>query len=74
MQASLFLVLLMELVVSRRDGSQTRRGLLPMLLDFVPKEVRPLVKAITIQEVVAAIKASDRHPWISEFERKYGLA
>lgn len=57
-----------------RYGKQPRRGLLPLLLDFVPEKVRPQVKAITVQEVVAEIKASGRHPWILEFEKKYGLA
>lgn len=57
-----------------RDGKQPQRGVLPLLLDFVPEYVRPQVKAITIQEVVVAIRASGRHPWISEFEHKYGLA
>jgi hypothetical protein len=46
---------------------------LTLLLEFVPEKVRPQLKAITVQEVVAAIKASGRHPWIGEFERKYGL-
>jgi POLQ-like helicase len=56
-----------------KDGDQPRRGLLPMLLGFVPETVRPQVKAVTVQEVVTAIKRSGRHPWISKFERKYGL-
>lgn len=56
-----------------QDGNQPRRGLLPLMLEFVPEKVRPQVKAITVQEVVAAIKTSGRHSWISEFERKYGM-
>ena len=42
-------------------------------VEFVTEKARPMVKAITVQEVVAAIRASGRHPWLDEFERKYGL-
>ena len=55
------------------DGQQARRGQLPLLRDFVPQSVRSQVKTVTVQEIVAAIKASGRHEWIPEFEKKYGL-
>lgn len=59
--------------VSRIGGQP--RGLYPFLLSFVPDELKPKVKAVTIQQVVAAIKSTGRHgDWIAEFERKYGLA
>jgi hypothetical protein len=49
------------------------RGLVPLLLQFVPAEIRCRVGTITIQEVVAEIKRSGQHPWIYDFERKYGM-
>ena len=50
------------------------RGLYPFLLSFVPDGLKAKVKAITIQQVVVAIKSTSRHgDWIAEFERKYGL-
>ena len=56
-----------------RDGKQARRGLMPLLLDYVPEGLRPGVKTVTVQEVVAAIRDSGRHSWVNEFEQKYGL-
>jgi hypothetical protein len=56
-----------------KDGHQPQRGVLPLLLDFVPEKLRPMVKAVNVQDVVTAIKSSGRHPWISEFVLKYGL-
>lgn len=44
-----------------------------MLMSYVPEAARARVIAVTVQEVVAAIKASGRHGWIAEFEEKYGL-
>lgn len=55
------------------DGPQGRRGLLPFLLSFVPEALRAQVVAVSIQQVVAAIKESGRHSWITEFEGKYNL-
>lgn len=49
------------------------RGLMPLLLGMVPEALRIRVGSVSIQQVVAAIKATGRHPWISEFEAKYGL-
>jgi hypothetical protein len=56
------------------SGPQGQRGLLPLLLSLVPGELRSRVLSVSIQEVVSAVKASGRHPWIAEFERKYGLS
>ena len=55
------------------DGPQGKRGLMPFLLSLVPQSVLPRVATVSVQQVVAAIKASERHGWITEFERKYGL-
>lgn len=55
------------------DGPMGQRGLLPLLLSLIPEKVRTQVLPITIQQVAKAIKESGRHPWITEFEEKYGL-
>ena len=55
------------------SGERGKRGLMPFLLSLMPEEARSRVTTIAIQHVVAAIKASGRHGWIAEFERKYGL-
>lgn len=58
----------------RCDGPLGQRGLMPFLLSLTPPSVRDRVATVTIQQVVAAIKASGRREGIDEFERKYGLA
>lgn len=56
------------------SGPQGQRGLMPFLLSLMPQPARARVATVTIQQVVAAIKASGRYEWVDEFERKYGLA
>ena len=49
-------------------------GIMPLLTSFVPNEIVSQVFAVTIQDIVAAIRHTGRHEdWISEFEAKYGL-
>ncbi len=55
------------------DGPWGQRGLAPFLLSLVPPVLHGRIAAVSIQQVVAAVKASGRHAWIAEFERKYGL-
>lgn len=50
------------------------RGLMPLLLQFVPRSYRKRVGSVSVQELVQEIKQSGRHNWIAEFEKKYGLA
>lgn len=51
-----------------------RTSALPRLLAQLPTQLRSRIAAITVQQVVAAIRASGRHnDWIGEFEAKYGL-
>lgn len=57
----------------RIKDSEQERGLMPFLMNFVPSSLKSRVGLVCIQEIVKAIKSSDRHPWIREFERKYGL-
>jgi hypothetical protein len=54
-------------------GPSGKRGLVPFLLSFVPKNLHDRVAMVSIQQVVQAIKSSGRHAWIEEFEKKYGL-
>jgi hypothetical protein len=50
------------------------RGLFPFLRSFVPEALKDRVRALTIQQVVTAVKRTKRHEdWIGEFESKYGL-
>jgi POLQ-like helicase len=52
----------------------TGHSLLPTLIAQVPPRLHERVKALSIQQVVAAIRASGRHDdWIGEFAEKYGL-
>jgi hypothetical protein len=55
------------------DGALGQRGLMPFLLSLLPVSARARVAAVSIQQLVAAIRASGRHGWVDEFERKYGL-
>lgn len=55
------------------DGPQGTRGLLPLLISLVPASLHGHIASVSIQQVVAAIKSSGRHEWITEFERKYAL-
>lgn len=55
-----------------RSGSQ-EKGLMPFLTGLVPERLRARIGSVRIQQVVQAIKTSNHHPWITEFEMKYGL-
>jgi hypothetical protein len=54
-------------------GPMGKRGLMPLLLSFVPEPLRDRIGMVSIQQVVAAIKESERHGWIAQFEMKYGM-
>jgi hypothetical protein len=55
------------------DSLQGKRGLMPFLLSLVPQLLHTRIATVGIQQVVAAIKSSERHEWITGFEQKYGL-
>ena len=55
------------------DGPQGKRGLLPMLLSYVPENLRARVGVVTVSEVVREIEKTKRHEWIEMFKRKYAL-
>lgn len=56
-----------------RGSNGQLRGLMPLLLGMVPATLRNRVGSVSIQQLVASIKHSGQHPWIREFETKYGL-
>lgn len=50
------------------------KGLVPLLLDFVPEKHKDRIILISVQEVLASISKYDKHnDWIEEFKNKYGL-
>ena len=50
------------------------KGLMPLLVEFVPDNYRNRIIQITVQEVVEYISKSESHnDWIDEFKDKYGL-
>jgi hypothetical protein len=50
------------------------RGLIPLLIEFVPDKYKDKIVLVTIQELIHSIKSTGRHyDWINEFELKYGL-
>lgn len=55
------------------NGPDGQRGLMPLLVELLPDELRTKVAGISIQELVAEIELSGRHEWIGEFIVKYGL-
>jgi hypothetical protein len=54
-----------------KDG--TERGLMPLLLKYVPQQFHSQVGNLSIQDVVHAIELSGRHEWIRHFKLKYGM-
>lgn len=54
-------------------GEKTK-GLIPLLIEFVPEKYRDRIVLITVQEVLESLKNSGGHnDWIKKFEKKYGL-
>lgn len=54
-------------------GATNERGLMPLLLQYVPKRLWTRVGQMSIQNVVGAIALSGRHDWIVHFKLKYGM-
>ena len=54
-------------------GPTSERGLMPLLLQYVPKRLWTRVGQMSIQNVVGAIALSGRHDWIVHFKLKYGM-
>jgi len=54
--------------------SEGDRGLMPLLLQFVPGKYKDKVGIISIQELVTSIEGSGIHnDWIGQFKDKYGI-
>ena len=54
------------------NGNKT--GLIPFLIDFVPKEHQNKILPISIQDVVKSISLTRKHnDWIDKFQLKYGI-
>ena len=50
------------------------KGLMPLLLNFVPEKHKDKITLISVQEVIKSISKYDLHnDWIEEFKNKYGL-
>jgi hypothetical protein len=57
------------------DGEDGQRGLYPFLTSMLPASVRARVKKVTVQDVLAAVRESDKHKdWAEQFAAKYGLS
>lgn len=57
------------------DSPDGPRGLWPLLTGLVPEQLRERLHIVSMQQVVDAIRASERHDdWIGEFATKYGLS
>ena len=51
------------------------KGLIPLLLDFVPDEHKDKIALLSIQEVIDSVSGYRMHKdWVDEFRLKYGLA
>jgi hypothetical protein len=60
-------------VFNYKHGTKVR-GLIPLLIEFVPEKYKDRVVLITVQEIADSIRKSGKHgDWINEFEIKYGL-
>lgn len=50
------------------------KGLIPLLLDFIPEKYKDKIIIITTQEVIKFIENSKNHnDWIDDFKNKYGI-
>jgi len=60
-------------VFNYKNGEEVR-GLIPLLIEFVPDKYKDRIVLITVQEIAKSIINSGKHiDWIDEFEIKYGL-
>lgn len=56
------------------DGIQGKRGLMHLLLSFVPDHLQEGVAKVSIQQVVSENIDYGKHAWVEEFEIKYAMA
>lgn len=51
-----------------------QRGIVPLLMEFIPAQYRNRIASISIQGLVGHLKTNERHQdWIGDFEAKYGM-
>jgi hypothetical protein len=56
------------------SNDNKKRGLIPLLLEFVPPQLHKKIVLITIQELLNTISEYPIHKdWVNEFKSKYGL-
>ena len=56
------------------EANGANRGLMPMLLKYVPEEYRSKVASLSIQRLSEQIAGSEKHQdWIGDFRKKYGI-
>jgi hypothetical protein len=54
-------------------GPFGERGILPLLMSFVPNSLRTYVRQVNIGDIVSAIERCPEHSWIREFKSKYAM-
>jgi len=56
------------------EANGANRGLMPMLLKYVPEEYQSKVASLSIQRLSKHIAGSEKHQdWIGDFRKKYGI-
>jgi hypothetical protein len=56
------------------DGPLGQRGLIPLLLGFVPEQLRGRIGVVTVRQLLEATEATGRHEdWTGTFRDKYAL-
>jgi hypothetical protein len=55
-----------------KSNGVNERGLIPVLINLIPDNIRPLIKTIYIQDVVEQLVKSG-YSWVPTFKEKYGI-
>lgn len=55
------------------EGVMGKRGLFHFLLSITPDELIEHIKMTTVQDIIDEMKTQWAYPWITTFEKKYGL-
>lgn len=55
-----------------KSANNSQRGLIPILINLIPGDLRPIIKMLNIQEVIDKLENLD-YDWTEEFRDKYGL-
>jgi len=57
---------------NKTAAGEIDRGLIPVLTNILPEELKPYVKIIYIQDVINKLRLAG-YTWASEFKNKYGM-